>query len=64
VKKELGKWILDVAKYITTAGIIAPFVADVHSIWWYIVVAVIVILVLYCGLVLVGDDKKIKKSKK
>ena len=28
MKKELGKWLLDLAKYMLTAGIIAPWIAD------------------------------------
>ena len=28
MKKELGKWFMDVAKYLLTAGIIAPWITN------------------------------------
>ena len=28
MKKELGKWFLDLAKYLLTAGVVAPWIAN------------------------------------
>jgi len=28
MKKELGKWFMDVAKYLLTAGIVAPWITN------------------------------------
>ena len=59
-RQELGKWILDVAKYITAAGLIAPFLLKATTMWWYVVLGVIVIFMLVAGLVLV--DEKLNKE--
>jgi len=64
MKKELGKWILDVTKYVTTVGLIAPFLAKVESIWWYISLFVLVLIFVILGLYLTKEDVKVKSKKK
>lgn len=63
MKKELGKWLMDVAKYITTAVLIASAFNDVNDGWIVYTCATIAIaLTMLCGLWLVRDkndkDKK------
>ncbi|MGL4859645.1 MAG: DUF6722 family protein [Enterobacteriaceae bacterium] len=59
MKKELGKWLMDIAKYITTAVILTSIFGDVQQKWIiYIGGALSVILTLLSGLWLVRDKKK------
>lgn len=62
MKKELGKWILDVTKYVATAGLIAPFLTRVDSVWWYIGLVVAVMTMLILGLLLVSGETETKKN--
>lgn len=65
---ELGKWLLDVAKYMLTALILAIFFGDMDS-PSALVLAILVMVILFgAGLVLVYDygnhkDKGINKKK-
>lgn len=61
MKKEFGKWLLDIAKYITTAVVLSSVFGEINSISMYIVGSCSVILILICGLLLVAD-KPIKLS--
>jgi len=67
MKKELGKWILDVAKYITTAGIIAPFLAKESQDSWrvFLIMMAIVVVMMAIGMFFIKDEnvKPIKKKK-
>ena len=56
MKKELGKWILDVTKYIATAGIIAPFLAKSEQWYWFLILIVIDAVLLVLGLYLSRDN--------
>lgn len=60
MRKELGKWLMDIAKYITTAVILTSIFADVDKKWVLYVGGVITVAVtLTCGLILVrNSDKK------
>jgi len=66
VKKELGKWILDVAKYITTAGIIAPFLTKSSQDSWrvFLVMMAIVIVLMIIGMFFIKDEENVKPIKK
>lgn len=67
MKKELGKWILDVAKYLTTAGLIAPFLTKVEDWTWWMFSGIIgsVALMVTIGLMLTREtEKKNKKTTK
>ena len=56
MKKELGKWLMDVAKYITTAVLIASAFNDVNDGWIvYTCATVAIALTMLCGLWLVRD---------
>ncbi len=59
MKKEFGKWLMDIAKYITTAVILTSLFADIQQRWIIYVGGVLAVLsTLLVGLWLVRDDKK------
>lgn len=52
---ELGKWVLDVSKYILTAVLISVLMGKVNSLFWLIVIATTTVLAtLVLGLFLTG----------
>ncbi len=63
MRKQLGQWILDVTKYITTAGLIAPFITQGTNVVWFICVGVLDLFLLVVGLFLAKDDVKSKIKK-
>lgn len=61
MKKEFGKWLLDVAKYVATAVILASFFKDAEDRIIYIGGIVVVAITLVCGLFLTsGKEFKLK----
>ncbi len=59
MKKELGKWLMDIAKYITTAVILTSIFGEVTQKWIIYAGGVLtVILTLSIGLFLVREKKK------
>ena len=58
MKKELGKWLLDIAKYMTTVILLSTILSSVSNIWIFIGVAIIALIILIFGLILVKDNKK------
>lgn len=58
MKKEFGKWLLDIAKYMTTAILLSSVFSDIQSVWVYVSVIGAVLLTLIVGLVLVREKKK------
>lgn len=63
---ELGKWLLDVAKYMLTALILANFFGDMDSLGTISFVTILMLVMLVSGLWLVRDytDKDSTKVKK
>ena len=63
---ELGKWLLDVAKYMLTALILANFFGDMASLGTISFVTILMLVMLVSGLWLVRDytDKDSTKVKK
>lgn len=58
-EKELGKWLMDIAKYITTAVILSSMIGDIKDKWYlYSIAFVLVAVSLGWGLYLVKDKKK------
>ena len=63
MRKELGKWLMDIAKYITTAVILTSIFGDVDQKWIIYPVGTVSILVtLMAGLRLVKDDKLLSEQ--
>ena len=64
MKKELGKWLMDVSKYMFTALLLSTIFSDMSELIIIYTVVIISIVVLICGLLLVADDKNDIKNKK
>lgn len=59
MKKEFGKWLMDIAKYITTAVILSSMIGDIKEKGYlYAIAFVLVGVSLGWGLYLVRDKKK------
>ena len=59
MKKELGKWLMDIAKYITTAVVLTSIFGEVEQQWIiYAGSTLAVALSLGWGLYLVRDKKE------
>lgn len=56
MEKEFGKWLMDIAKYITTAVIISSVFSEADSISMYVVASLAVVVTLYIGLTLIKRD--------
>ena len=65
MKKEFGKWLLDIAKYIVTAIILTSIFGDIKERWLvYFISASSVIVAMTIGLLLLKDDKTVNKKLK
>ena len=63
MKKELGKWFMDVAKYVATAVLISSFLGDFEQKWlMYIIGCVTVVFSVCLGLWLIVKDKNKKEE--
>ena len=63
MKKEFGKWIMDVAKYITTAVLLATVFNDISNrLTIYYTATFTIILMVGGGLWLLRDQKKEDKK--
>jgi hypothetical protein len=59
MKKEFGKWLMDIAKYITTAVILTSIFGEIDQKWVIYVGGIIsILLTLGVGLWLVQDKKE------
>ncbi len=64
MKEEFGKWLMDIAKYITTAVVLTSIFGEFEQKWIVYVFGVISIaFTLGWGLYLIRDKKK-KKGRK
>ena len=63
MKKELGKWLMDIAKYITTAVLLASVFNGIESGWIvYLCSSIAIALTLVGGLWLLRDTKNNKNN--
>ncbi|CDD52459.1 MULTISPECIES: DUF6722 family protein [Phocaeicola] len=62
MRKELGKWFLDIAKYMTTAVLLTSLFNGVNEWAWYMygLVVLAVLVTLVTGLTLLKDKKEDK----
>ncbi|MDR2809663.1 MAG: hypothetical protein LBB84_03785 [Tannerellaceae bacterium] len=59
MKKEIGKWLLDVAKYVATAILISSFLGGLTPKWvMYVSGLIVVISLLIVGLWLINNNNK------
>lgn len=61
MKKEIGKWMLDIAKYMATAILLSTLFSDSEEWSWfmYLVVILIIVLTLGIGLLIIKEKKEI-----
>ena len=59
MRKEMGKWLMDIAKYITTAVLLTSLFSEMSSQITYNIIGVsIALLTLICGLILIKEKKE------
>jgi ABC-type multidrug transport system permease subunit len=64
MERELGKWLMDVAKYVTTAVLITSFLGSFEQKWvMYVVGSVTIIVSMSIGLWLIVKKKNNKNKK-
>ena len=65
MKKEIGKWLIDVAKYVSTAILLSSLFSDIKSWPWYfyLIMVCTIFAVLYGGLVLMEPPKEKNRNK-
>jgi len=62
MKKELGKWLLDVAKYVATAVLISSFLGGLNPKWiMYVAGFLVVTSLLIVGFWLIKKSEKQNK---
>lgn len=64
MKKEFGKWLMDIAKYMVTALLLSTIFADMEEPIIVYMVVILSIVVLIIGLILVSDDTPKQNSTK
>lgn len=66
MKKELGKWLMDVAKYSVTAGLLSYWFRGIEG--WerssYLLAIVFVFVLMSVGLIMVSDKAGINKNQR
>ena len=50
MRKEIGKWLMDVAKYVLTAVIISTIFKEMQDKWMYVIASIIAITTFSLGL--------------
>lgn len=59
--KEFGKWLMDIAKYITTAVIISAVFGETEGWTLYCGASIAVVVSLLCGLALVSNTSLLER---
>ena len=60
MKKEFGKWLMDIAKYVATAVLLSSFFADIDRWEWYfyVLTVILVAFLLSVGLWFTKEERK------
>ena len=60
MKKELGKWLMDIAKYMTTAVLLSSLFSDIDNGPWYVYLLIVlaVLITLGVGLLMFKEKKE------
>jgi len=59
MRKEIGKWFMDIAKYVATAVLISSFLSGFEQRWvMYLIGTITVVLSFFVGLYYIRDKKK------
>ena len=66
MKKEIGKWLMDIAKYVVTGGIISTFISNYQQQSWiiYIHAAIVAIITFWAGTRYFKEGERAENSKK
>ena len=66
MKKEIGKWLMDIAKYVVTGGIISTFISNYQQQSWiiYINAAIVAIITFWAGTRYFKEGERAENSKK
>ena len=58
MRKEIGKWFMDIAKYVATAVLISSFLGGFEQKWvMYLIGIVTVVFCFLCGLYFIKEKK-------
>ncbi len=57
MKKEFGKWLLDIAKYMVTALLLSSVFGGLEETIMYVIVCVLVVVLVVMGLYFVNDSE-------
>jgi ABC-type proline/glycine betaine transport system permease subunit len=64
MRKKFGKWLMDIAKYVVTAGFIVSFFEGIYEEKLvYMVCGTVAVIALAVGLYLQKESLKLKKRK-
>lgn len=59
MRKEFGKWLMDIAKYLMTVAILSSIITDMDKTWlYYLSLLFFIVLILVFGLWLIRDKKE------
>ena len=60
MRKELGKWLMDIAKYMTTAILLSSIFNGIEEWAWYVYALIVmaVLVTLFVGLSMVKDKEE------
>ena len=65
MRKEIGKWFMDIAKYVATAVLISSFLGGLQQKWlMYITGIIVVVIFLVLGMFYINDKETKKKINK
>ena len=66
MNKEFGKWLLDIAKYVTTAVIISTWLSGFENWEWYYILLLlgVIAVIVWWGLSLIRKDEMKENRKK
>jgi hypothetical protein len=64
MKKEFGKWLMDIAKYVVTVVILSSVFGTVEKVWVILTGGwITAIVALLCGLFLIKEPEKKRRKK-
>lgn len=64
MRKEIGKWFMDIAKYILTAVIVGNLMIDIQNVKWQVYAGGIIVTAICfsVGLIFLHDSTKAERS--
>ncbi len=63
MRKEFGKWLLDVAKYVATAVIVSDIFTEIEGENLYLTAGITTTIMIICGLFLVKEKAPLSNKK-